>query len=165
MNFIKKILKTKKIRKAEKELRRISEKYQVSEKIEDAGEKISDVVENVGDKIENFLDEKINFDDFMKIEIKVGKIIEAEEIKKSDKLLKLKVDFGKKDVRQIISGIKKSYSVKEILNKKATFVTNLAPRKIMGLESDGMILGVSEKDNFSILSPEKEDINEGAIAG
>ncbi len=149
---------------AKEKIEEIDDKFEISDKIEDVKEKVSDIAEKAGDKIEAVLDDKISFDTFAKVEIKVGEITDAEEVKKSDKLLKLTVSFGDEDTRQIISGIKKSYSAKQIKGKKAIFVTNLEPRKIMGLESDGMILGVSEGDTFSILTPEKDEIKAGAKA-
>jgi len=105
----------------------------------------------------------INIDDFEKIEIKIGKIIEAEKILESNKLLKLKVDFGNEDIRQVLSGIAKYYTPEEIINKKFTFVTNLEPRKMLEYESQAMILAShDEKTNtISILMPDK-DIEEGS---
>ncbi len=149
---------------AKKKLSEVDKKYQISEKVSSAGEKISEAAEKAGSKIEAVLDDKISFDTFAKVEIKVGEILEAEKVEKSEKLLKLKVNFGGRDQRQIISGIAKSYSPAELIGKKAVFVTNLEPRKIMGLESDGMILGVSKGKTFSILSPEKDEIEAGARA-
>lgn len=105
----------------------------------------------------------INIDDFEKIEIKIGKIIEAEKILESNKLLKLKVDFGNEDIRQVLSGIAKYYTPEEIINKKFTFVTNLESRKMLEYESQAMILAShDEKTNtISILMPDK-DIEEGS---
>jgi methionyl-tRNA synthetase len=149
---------------AKEKIGEVDKKFEVSKKAEEIANKTSELAEKAGNKIESVLDEKISFDTFAKVEIKVGEILEAEPVKKSEKLLKLKVDFGGRDQRQIISGIAKSYSPEEIIGKKATFVTNLEPRKIMGLESNGMILGVSNKKTFSILSPEKDEIEAGAKA-
>jgi methionine--tRNA ligase beta chain len=149
---------------AKNEVDKLDDKFEISEKLSDIKERVSDIAEKAGDQIESVLDNKISFDTFLQTEIKVGEIVDAEEIEKSDKLLKLTVSFGKDSERQIISGIKKSYTTEEITGKKAIFVTNLEPRKIMGLESDGMILGVSDGDNFSILSPEKSDIPAGTQA-
>lgn len=105
----------------------------------------------------------INIDDFEKIEIKIGKIIEAEKILESNKLLKLTVDFGNEDIRQVLSGIAKYYTPTEIINKKFAFVTNLEPRKMLEYESQAMILAsYDEKTNtISILMPDK-DIEEGS---
>lgn len=139
------------------------EKTGISENVKKGLDKAGDVIDDAKDKVTAYLDDKITFDDFTKVEIKLGEIKEAEKVEKSDKLLKLKVAFGKEE-RQIVSGIAKDYKVEELIGKKATFVTNLAPREIFGLESDGMILGISDKKNgFSILSPEK-DIESGSKA-
>ena len=194
MNFIERILETKKIKKAKKfsnkTLKNINEKYDVSKKIDSTinaikkkisevnneynifkkikstGDKISETLENTGDKIEAVLDEKINFDDFEKVEIRIGEIIEVEKIEKSDKLLKLKVDLGEKKTRQIISGIAKYYEnpEEELVGKQAMFVSNLTPRKIFGYESDGMIFAINDKEKFSILSPSVK-IKNGTLAG
>ncbi|OHA97831.1 MAG: hypothetical protein A3E02_02345 [Candidatus Zambryskibacteria bacterium RIFCSPHIGHO2_12_FULL_38_34] len=85
----------------------------------------------------------ITIDDFKKVEIRAGKIVSAEPIEGSEKLLKLSVDFGEEDIRQVISGIAKFVSVKELVGVICTFVTNLEPRKIMGLESQAMIMAFS----------------------
>ena len=98
---------------------------------------------------------KINYDDFKKIEIKIGKIISVEKVEGADKLVRLEVDLGEDTPRQIISGIAPYFEDIQVLaGKKCTFVTNLEPRTIFGLESDGMIFAVSDDDgNFSILEP------------
>jgi methionyl-tRNA synthetase len=96
--------------------------------------------------------DNITYDDFKKVEIKVGEILSVEIIEGSDKLLKLKVVFGEEE-RQILSGIKNYYEDPQVLvGKKVPFVTNLAPRMMMGLESQGMILAVhDDENNFSLL--------------
>lgn len=98
----------------------------------------------------------ISIDDFHKLEIKIGQIKSAETIEGSDKLLKLSVDFGEESPRQVLSGIKNYFSNPEdLVGKKCAFATNLEPRKMMGLESQGMILAVSggegESAFFSLL--------------
>jgi len=99
----------------------------------------------------------INIEDFAKVEIRAGKIISAEAVEGSGKLLKLIVDFGlkpqggSKDTRQVISGIAKFISPQELVNTTCAFTTNLEPRKIMGLESQAMIMAVSTEDTFSLL--------------
>jgi len=82
----------------------------------------------------------ITFDDFLKVDIRAGWIKTAERVPKSDKLLKLTVDFGPLGTRQILAGIGKQHSPETIIDTPAAFVVNLAPRKMMGLESHGMIL-------------------------
>lgn len=100
--------------------------------------------------------EETSFDDFMKMDIRLGKILEAEKVKKADKLLKLTVDTGI-DQRTIVSGIAKHYSPEEVIGKTVTVLMNLAPRKIRGVESQGMILmAENEAGELSFISPEKE---------
>src|SRR3989344_5763225 len=83
----------------------------------------------------------ITIDDFKKAEIKAGKILSVEEIEGSDKLLKLKVDLGESEPRQIISGIKKYFpDPQALVGVTCAFVANLEPRSIMGLDSQGMIM-------------------------
>jgi len=98
----------------------------------------------------------ISIEDFKKIEIKVGKILSVEKVPDTDKLLKLSVDLGEENPRQIISGIAlyfPDFSV--LIDKKCMFVANLESRTIRGYESQGMILAVSTDDGkFSLLEPE-----------
>jgi methionyl-tRNA synthetase len=88
---------------------------------------------------------EIVFDDFAKLDIRIGKVIAAEKMEKSDKLLKLTIDSGV-DKRTILSGIAKHYSAEEMVGKQVTFIANLAPRKMMGIESQGMILSAEDVD-------------------
>lgn len=151
---------------------------------------------------------KISYDDFAKVEVKVGKILSVEKVPDTDKLLRLSVDFGQastpvatlaaagpvvgaatgavpvdavpadtvqvaqvqmtemaRDVRQIVSGISKYFPEPQVLvGKRCMFVTNLEPRKIKGLESNGMLFAVSTPDGkFSLLEP-NADIPEGTRA-
>lgn len=127
----------------------------------------------------------ISFEDFKKVEIKVGKILSADKIPETDKLLKLSVDFGLKpispkigspdhssendlwerDVRQIVSGISTYFpDPQTLVGKKCAFVTNLETRIIKGFESHGMILALSDEDGkFALLSP-SSDIVVGTLA-
>ena len=105
--------------------------------------------------------EIIDFEDFTKLDIRVGTILEAEKIAKTKKLLKLKVDVGI-DVRTIVSGIAESFAPEEIIGQKVTVLTNLAPRKIRGVESNGMILMTETPNNkLSFIEPEKENVSNG----
>ena len=164
MNFIKRILNTKKIKEAKEKISQFNDKFEISEKFEDAKEVVSDMTEKAGDKIEAVLNDQISFKTFSKVEMRVGEILEVEDVEGSDKLLKLRVSFGAGDERQIVAGIKRSYSADYLSGKKAIFVTNMEPRTIMGLESNGMILGISQGDTFSILIPENQEIIAGAKA-
>lgn len=94
----------------------------------------------------------ITLEDFKKIEIKIGKILSAEKVPETDKLLKLSVDFGEETPRQIISGISTYFpEIDVLIGKNCAFVANLEPRTIKSLESNGMILAVSGDDYFSLL--------------
>ncbi len=96
---------------------------------------------------------EITFDDFSKMDIRIGKIIEAEKVEKSKKLLKLKVDTGI-DVRTVMSGIAEHFSPENVIGKQVTILVNLAPRKIMGVESQGMILMAEDKNGqLKLLQP------------
>jgi methionyl-tRNA synthetase len=104
--------------------------------------------------------EEISFDDFTKMDIRVGEILTAEKVKKADKLLHLTVDTGI-DVRNVVSGIAEHYTPEEVIGKKVSVLMNLAPRKIRGIESQGMILmAEDEEGELAFVSPTKE-INPG----
>jgi methionyl-tRNA synthetase len=100
--------------------------------------------------------DETSFDDFTKMDIRLGKIISAEKVEKADKLLKLKVDIGL-DERTVVSGIAEHYKPEEVVGKTVQILINLAPRKIRGIESQGMILmAENEKGELSFLVPEKD---------
>lgn len=105
----------------------------------------------------------INFDDFSKVEMRVGKILTAELIEGSEKLLKLEVDFGE-EKRQVLSGIAKYYSPEDLIGKQTIFVTNLEPRQMMGLESQGMLLASGTEDKIILFEP-SEEISNGSKLG
>ena len=95
----------------------------------------------------------ISIDDFLKVQLKTATVLSAEKVEKSDKLLKLIVSLGNNEERQIIAGISKSYNPEDILNKKVVIVANLQPAKLMGLESQGMLLAVeNEKGKLKVLN-------------
>jgi methionine--tRNA ligase beta chain len=98
----------------------------------------------------------LSFDDFAKIELKVVKVITAERVEGSNKLLKLRVDLGELGVtRQILAGIGKVYTPEELVGKQIVIVANLEPRMLMGLESNGMVLAANGEIGPVILIPEK----------
>lgn len=104
----------------------------------------------------------ISIDDFKKLEIKIGEIKSAEKIEGSEKLLKLSVDMGEEAPRQVVSGIAKYFSDPQALvGKKCAFASNLEPRSLMGMESQGMILAVSG-DNFFSLLETSTDVTPGS---
>ena len=97
----------------------------------------------------------INFEDFDKIDLRLAKIISAEKIEDSDKLLRIQVAIGEEQ-KQIIAGIGKFYSPEELNGKTLVVVANLEPRMMMGLESQAMILAVKDENGLSLIVPEKE---------
>jgi len=97
----------------------------------------------------------ISFKDFMKLDIRIGKIISVEKVVNSNKLFKMQFDFGDFQ-RQIVAGIATKYSVDDLLNKQIPVIVNLEPRLIMGLNSQGMILAVGEIDVDALLFPSQE---------
>ncbi|NMB40089.1 MAG: methionine--tRNA ligase subunit beta [Parcubacteria group bacterium] len=99
--------------------------------------------------------EMINFEDFVKIDLRIGKIIEAEKVEGSSKIIKTTVDLGE-EKRQILAGIGKFYTPEELINKIVIVVANLSPKKIMGMDSEGMILAVKDDNNLSLLGADKE---------
>jgi methionine--tRNA ligase beta chain len=103
----------------------------------------------------------VSFEDFKKLEIRIGRIVKAQVVEGSEKLLKLEVDFDPStgsgsSKRQIISGIAKFYEPSDLIGKQCPFIVNLEPRKIMGLESQGMILAVGVDDKAVLIHPDKE---------
>ncbi len=102
-----------------------------------------------------------SFDDFSKMDIRIGTIIEAERVPKTDKLLKLLIDTGI-DKRTVVSGIAGSYKVEEIIGQQVCILVNLAPRKIKGIESQGMILmAENTKGELSFVAPTNDNMNNG----
>lgn len=97
----------------------------------------------------------ITFDDFKKVELKVARIIEAEEVVGAEKLLKLQIDLGG-EKRQIVAGIKKTYQAKDIIGREIIVVVNLEPRMVMGIESNGMLLAASDDSGPVLLRPDKD---------
>jgi len=92
----------------------------------------------------------ITYEDFAKLDLRVGTVNNCEEKAGSDKLLRLTVDFGEEGTRNILSGIKEWYKPADLIGKQFVFVFNLAPRKMMGEESEGMILATDEKKPLPI---------------
>ena len=99
--------------------------------------------------------EYIEFADFQRVVLKVGEIVRIEEIPKAKKLYKLTVDLGEEKPRTIVAGIKPYYSPEELKGKKVIVVANLKPKKLMGIESQGMLLAANDGENFSLLTVEK----------
>jgi methionyl-tRNA synthetase len=104
---------------------------------------------------------KIGIDDFMKVEMRVGQVKVAEKVQGADKLLRLEVDLGN-EVRQVVAGIAEAYAPETLVGRKVAIVTNLAPRKLRGLESNGMILAASLEGGKPALASFLEDVPIGA---
>ena len=108
---------------------------------------------------------EITIDDFCKVELKVGEIIACEKVEKSNKLLHETVKFGN-ETRSVVSGIAKHYTPEEMVGKKVVFVTNLAPRKVCGILSEGMILACEDENGVtSLIVPDKAEVESGAKLG
>jgi len=99
--------------------------------------------------------ENINFEEFQKIDLRVGKIIEAEKIEGTDKLLKLKVDLGEEE-RQLVAGIAKFYQPEDLIGKEIVVVANLEPKTLRGVESQGMLLAADVEGKPVLLKPDQE---------
>ncbi len=97
----------------------------------------------------------INFEEFQKIDLRVAKVITAEKIEGSKKLLKLEIDLGK-EKRQLVAGISQFYSPEELIGREIVVLVNLEPRKIKGVESQGMLLAADDRGNPVLLKPDKE---------
>lgn len=107
-------------------------------------------------------DGKISIDDFMKVELRVGQVKAAEKVKGADKLLRLEVDIGT-EVRQLVAGIALAYKPEDLIGRKVVIVANLQPRKLRGLESNGMIVAASVgEDGKPVLAGFLEDVPIGA---
>ena len=105
--------------------------------------------------------EEISFEDFTKLDVRIGTILEAEKVKKTKKLLHLKVDIGS-EIRTIVSGIAESYSPEDVIGKQVSVLVNLAPRAIKGIESQGMILMAENNEGkLSFVNPSEEYIKSG----
>jgi methionyl-tRNA synthetase len=106
-------------------------------------------------------DGKISIDDFVKVELRVGVVKVAEKVMNADKLLRLEVDIGT-EVRQIVAGIAEAYAPETLVGRKVVIVANLAPRKLRGLESNGMIVAASLEGGQPVLAGFLEDVPVGA---
>ncbi|MGA8149422.1 MAG: methionine--tRNA ligase [Terriglobales bacterium] len=106
-------------------------------------------------------DDKISIDDFTRIELRVGQVKVAEKVKGADKLLRLEVDIGT-EVRQLVAGIAEAYAPEALIGRKVVIVANLAPRKLRGLESNGMIVAASLEGGKPVLASFLEDVPVGA---
>ena len=105
--------------------------------------------------------ENIEFDQFMKLDIRVGKVVECAKVPKADKLLQFKIDDGMGG-RTIVSGIAKHYSPEDLIGQEVCFVANLAPRKLKGIESQGMILSAEDAGGRLVVIGPNGEVKPGA---
>ncbi|MBI3109520.1 methionine--tRNA ligase subunit beta [Candidatus Daviesbacteria bacterium] len=103
----------------------------------------------------------ISFEDFAKLELKVGTVLEAEEVEGSEKLIKLIVDLGEDNSRQVLAGVKQWYKPKDFVGKQVVLVANLEPKMMMGLESQGMMLAADTADGPVFLTVPKKSLPAG----
>lgn len=137
-------------------------KYQIEKlKTKSQNSKEKNKVEEVKELEPSNLKSEIVFDDFAKIDLRIGTITTAEKVEKADKLLKLEVDLGF-EKRTIVSGIAMHFKPEDIIGKQVTVVCNLAPRKMRGIESNGMILMAEDKaGKLHFVNPDNK-IDEGS---
>ena len=122
--------------------------------------KKANVMEN---KVVEAQKETATFEDFAKLDLRVGTIVEAEKMPKANKLLVLKVDTGI-DVRTIVSGIAEHFSPEEVIGKRVTVLVNLAPRALRGVESQGMILMSNNAEGKLVfVNPDGDGVDNGAL--
>ena len=132
----------------------------------DEAKKLEEVANDIFKPVEEVVEEEekvpeISIDDFAKIELKVGKVLECKPVEGAKKLLVSQIKIGS-EVRQIVSGIAEHYSPEDMVGKKVAVITNLKPVKLRGVLSEGMILAASDDKVLSLLSPDK-DIEDGSI--
>ena len=99
---------------------------------------------------------EISYDDFAKLDIRVGTVLAVEKIENADKLLKCTIDFGEMGQRTIVSGIAEWKSPEELVGKQLPYIVNLAPRMLRGVESQGMLVAASDQDGVALITPERE---------
>jgi methionyl-tRNA synthetase len=107
-------------------------------------------------------DARIGIEDFSKVELRVGLVLSAERVKGADKLMHMKVDIGEAEPRSIVAGIAEAYTPEQLVNRKVVIVANLQPRKLRGIESNGMIVAASVEGGKPVLAGFHEDIPVGA---
>ena len=107
--------------------------------------------------MENINKPEISFDDFLKLDLRVGTILSADDLENSNKLIKLIVDIGGGEKRQIVAGIKKQYKVEDLAGKQVVVIVNLPPKKLGDYESNGMLLASHDADGLPVaLFPERQ---------
>ena len=134
----------------------------------DEAKKLEEVANDIFKPVEEAKEEEpeeekvpeITIDDFAKVQLKIGKVLECKPVEGAKKLLVSQIKIGK-EVRQIVSGIASHYSPEDMVGKKVVVVTNLKPAKLRGVLSEGMILATMDGDTLSLLAPDK-DVADGS---
>ena len=98
---------------------------------------------------------EIQFEDFAKVEFRIGTVIAAEMVPETDKLIKCTIDFGEMGMRTIVSGIAQWKKPEDLVGKQLPYIVNLAPKMLRGVESQGMLLAASDDEGVALLSPER----------
>jgi methionyl-tRNA synthetase len=125
--------------------------------IQEEVERLRNVQLQMEKEKDNILEDLISIEEFKKVELRTAKVLEAENIPKADKLLKLKINLGDEE-RQLVAGIAQHYAPQELIGKTIIVVTNLQPATIRGVESQGMLLAVEDGDRLTLLTTEKEAV-------
>ena len=99
---------------------------------------------------------EIQYEDFAKLDIRVGLVVAAEKVPEADKLIKCTIDFGEFGTRTIVSGILEWKTPEELVGKRLPYIVNLAPRMLKGVESQGMLLAASDEHGVALLTPERD---------
>ena len=98
----------------------------------------------------------ISIDQFAQVKLRLGKVLEAEPVPKTDKLMKMRIDLGEDEPRQIIAGIAQHYAPDDLVGQQVVVVANLMPAKLRGLESNGMVLACVSEDRVRVVNPNEE---------
>jgi methionyl-tRNA synthetase len=98
---------------------------------------------------------EISYDDFTKLDIRIGTIVAAELVPETDKLIKCRVDFGELGERTIVSGVAEWKKPEDLVGKQFPYIVNLAPRVLRGIESQGMLLAASDEEGVALITPER----------
>ncbi len=146
------------ITKVEQLFPRIEEPLIATADVQKVEEKVQKPRAEMSEKVEE-PDNLITIDQFFETTLKIGTIVEAEEVPKSKKLLKLQVDLGEGKNRQIIAGIKEFYSAESLVGTQACVVANLKPAKLMGMLSEGMLLAARDENGLHLLRPEAKKVS------
>ena len=138
---------------------KINKKGEAKQILDNKSNKIIKPYKQLDNKIEGIINmNQIKYDDFAKLDLRVATIKKVEDIEGADNIYKLEVEIGKEGKRTIVAGIKQHYKKEELKGKQVIVITNLEPRKMKGVESQGMLLAASNEDHSKIvlLSPEKK---------